>query len=338
MYPVAYLLIHAQVQKGLHGLCVLYNEWQKTRANAVLSALELVLDQRKPAEEVARADFDDGQSSDGSSDDFSEHSFEDSPWEISNSEDDDDTQPQSARGTHPVLSPPRKSIANIGERCDPVSSIVRKPTMEMPHTLAEIHFTITCLYKLPLRHPAPLDRFSGKSEIDWSIYQHFDMLYVKDKFPLAKGNLTTNLGKLVTRRRDLLISRSAHDKRLITTDLESELNPNPSHGVTKQSAVGILPERGFETSMETTVAKAPESQMSGGQQTGLTKATKVRPEYERNVGTMSEYAPSMVSSYTSKSHVKVPDRPRDVDGKEREDFKCPYCFITCHIETPTRWK
>ena len=208
----------------------------------------------------------------------------------------------------------------------------------MPHTLAEIYFTITCLYKLPLRHPAPLDRFGGRSEIDWSIYQHFDKLYDKDKFPLANGNLTMNLGKLVTRRRDLLISRSAHDKRSMTTDVEAQLNPKPSHGVTKQSIVGIPPERSFETSIETTVAKAPESQMSGGQQTGFTKATKVRIENERNVGTISEYVPSMVSSYTSKSRVKVADRPRNVDGKEREDFKCPYCLITCHIESPTRWK
>lgn len=35
---------------------------------------------------------------------------------------------------------------------------------------------------MPIRRPAPLDRLKQKSSVDASFYQHFDVLYVKDKF------------------------------------------------------------------------------------------------------------------------------------------------------------
>ena len=49
-----------------------------------------------------------------------------------------------------------------------------------------------------------MDRFLNRSLLDISIYEHFDILYVKDKFPDADTALSTRLGKLVSRRRQLL--------------------------------------------------------------------------------------------------------------------------------------
>ena len=67
-----------------------------------------------------------------------------------------------------------------------------------------------------------MDRFLNRSLLDISIYEHFDILYVKDKFPDADTALSTRLGKLVSRRRQLLAARSARDRHLLTGDTEED--------------------------------------------------------------------------------------------------------------------
>ncbi|KAK0507602.1 hypothetical protein JMJ35_010125 [Cladonia borealis] len=301
-----------------------FQKWRRTLrffenpADAI--SLELVQGRRKPAEEDVAVGFDHEENSEDSSEVDSDLGFEDSPWEISDSEGHDDTAPELARSTHQAISPG-----------------ARKPTLETPHTLAEINFTITCLYKLPLRDPAPLDRYVGKALADMSIYEHFDILYVKDKFKLANPTLVTRLGKLVTRRRQLLASRSAHDQRLMPEDVEpkedfSDTNTNPD-------LLEIPRDENVQKSVEVNITKTTQSQFSGSRRTGMTKASILRENVRGNVReNASEYAPSMASSYAAELRVKVPDRPRDKHGEELKDFKCPYCFVACHVESRDRWK
>ena len=215
--------------------------------------------------------------------------------------------------------------------------------MEIPHTIAEIKFTITCLYKLPLRDPAPLDRYVAKSSGDMSIYQHFDILYVKDKFPTAEQNLVIRLGKLITRRRQLLASRSAHDQRLMPEDFRSDrLYPVKN---TNSVPSNVLPTTDAQKPVAIAITRKSQSLASGTRETDITKASILRKETERDVKCredllerVSEYAPSMASSYAAKMPVEIPKRPRDEHGEELQDFKCPYCFIACHVETRVLWK
>ncbi|KAL9045457.1 MAG: hypothetical protein Q9214_001499 [Letrouitia sp. 1 TL-2023] len=269
-----------------------------------------------PAEEEVFAVLKYDQGLEGSPRNDSDLSSEGSPWEISDSEDlDDDIALQEIQKS-PQATAPR----------------ARKPTMEIPYKLAEIDFTITCLYKLPLRRPAPLERFRGQTVADMSIYQHFDILYVKDKFPLANSALVMRLGKLVTRRRQLLASRSAHDKRLLSEDVETEEDASEANQKPGKSEVPR------NDHVKTPVKAANEGtlhgQLSSSRPTRITKASilceELKLEDEQKISSLenfSEYVPSMASSYATKLRVDVPDRPRDINGEELQDFKCPYCFI-----------
>lgn len=218
-----------------------------------------------------------------------------------------------------------------------------KPTKEIPYTLAEIGFTITCLYKLPLRRPAPLDRFRGQTVADMSIYQHFDVLYVRDKFPLANAGLVTRLGKLVTRRRQLLASRLAHDQRLLSEDVETEMDVSETDAGSGKSRTPHTDE--IRNRMEAANDTTHHSQIAPSQRTEMTKAsiTYEEPRVEDApkssfLDNYSDYAPSMASSYAVKLSVKIPDRPRNEDGEELHDFKCPYCFNVINVESRDIWK
>ena len=215
--------------------------------------------------------------------------------------------------------------------------------MEVPWTLAEISFIVTCLYRLPLRRPSPLDRFQNYTGADMSIYQHFDILYVSDKFPRANPALVTRLGKLVTRRRQLLAFRSAHDEKLLSEDAGIDMKTSETDDKAGRSEVMHSGEiRGTFRSADQTIAR---SQISGSRQTAMTKATIVREERksdgEQNLPPLeifSEYAPSMASLFAKTLRVKIPRRPCDNNGDELQDFKCPYCFIVGHVDNRESWK
>lgn len=187
-----------------------------------------------------------------------------------------------------------------------------------------------------------MDRFSNRSLLDISIYEHFDTLYVKDKFPDADTALSTRLGKLISRRRQLLAARSSRDRHLLTEDTE-ERKPDEkqSDSASKQdidSASRDKPEIRDVTSV-------PQSQLSGSRKTAITRATVLKQPpmndneaLEAPLAPQSEYTPSRASFFGAKLRVEVPDRPRGANGEELDDFKCPYCFVVCHIESHDRWK
>ena len=232
-------------------------------------------------------------------------------------------------------------IENSPKTCD---LITRRPTMEMPYIVDQIGFVITCLYKLPLRSPAPLDRFVNQTVPDMSIYQHFDTLYVRDKFPLADPGLGERFGKLVTRRRVLLLSRAVRDKRLTLADEESSPTTQ-GRSLPNAPEVRVVNFTNLPDTARTTPEIASQSHASDGWGTVMTKATVLRQESgSENVASqslepaISQYVPSLASSYATKFRVEVPDRPRGNDGEELDDFKCPYCFIICHVGTRDLWK
>lgn len=132
----------------------------------------------------------------------------DSPWEIS----DDD---KSENNVDDITD--RLSSAQISRISDPSTEALRlvDSPSEMTQLLGSIKYTVICLYRMPLRKPAPIDRIKGYDGTDMSLYQHFDVLYIRDKFPAADEPLATRLGKLITRRRQLLEYRRSHNEKLI---------------------------------------------------------------------------------------------------------------------------
>src|SRR5438034_8148145 len=152
-------------------------------------AISLVRNERKPFEEVSHSDqeLDENTKSSSDSDSCGQGEADDSPWEISS--DSSDGNHQSAlkscaytKGSHEKET--SIEIARVGDPApNPIILLGRRPTLEMPRIFDSIKFTITCLYKIPIRKPAPLDRLKHKTSIEASFYQHFDVLYVRDKFP-----------------------------------------------------------------------------------------------------------------------------------------------------------
>ncbi|KAF2242296.1 hypothetical protein BU26DRAFT_158610 [Trematosphaeria pertusa] len=163
-----------------------------------------------------------------SEDGYEDQESEDSPWEISSdSSRDHETAGQSgdmAPTAHTLDNPRRPTpIMSDAIPLNPTVVLRRTPNAEIPRLLESIKLTIACLYRIPVRKPAPLDRLKHRTSIDSSCYQHFDVMHVKEKFPTINSDLATRLGKMITRRRQILYYREAHHQSLET----GRVQPNP---------------------------------------------------------------------------------------------------------------
>ncbi|KAI5805712.1 hypothetical protein EDC01DRAFT_725289 [Geopyxis carbonaria] len=219
-------------------------------------------------------------------------SQEDSPWEISSSEDEDDN----------LLAGGGKQT---GFQVDRNLLLVQEPNL--PQLLSSIAFAITCLYKTPIRRPAPVDRIKTMPTAE-SSYQDYDILYVKDKFPKLDTEVATRLGKLISRRRQLIEYRKNHGKGLEINETEGKENP--------------------------------EIESSGLARTEITKATTLHLDTLQYSPSVSEASSSsFVSSHPEENRpVDVPSRPKGPDGQPLIQFECPYCSIVKIIKNDRAWK
>ena len=257
---------------------------------------------------------------------------DDSPWEISS-----DSSRGRDLGEQNV--PPAVMTSFSTSRS---STLIPSDTNEDGETeigrlFQSIQFTNACLRRLPLRKPALLDRLTHRTSLDTSPYQHFDALYVQDKFPLLDAGVATRLGKMITRRRQLLRYRVTHQERLTGLNLISKSLPRgtineDAHSQSLQNVEGgvdIVSER-YET--------------ASSKHTLQTKATTLKielttTEEQMYTPSVAESKSSLASSYTSKEmEVEIPPRPKDADGKALHYFECPYCALFKHIKTNSQWK
>ncbi|KAK4160154.1 ankyrin repeat-containing domain protein [Cladorrhinum sp. PSN259] len=216
------------------------------------------------------------------------------------------------------------------------------PTIHLPDEVSQLlsaikHSTV-CLYKLPLRHPAKIDRLKKYAGVGRSLYQDFDILYVKDKFNIKKEvesdedrfilRLVVRLGKLISRRRELIEYRIAHNERL---------RPTSSLPIVVQSSPAAVPKASSQ------VIKAPKEYESFAQErqqpaqehlTMRTKATVLQLDAGQLSADTALYPPSIPESrqsdrsiYTQKQKLHIPPRPRDRNGNPLTHFECPYCGI-----------
>jgi len=246
--------------------------------------------------------------------------IDDSPWEASS--DSEDGHVINKHDRYPS-----------GIAYGPNASILTNPfTGKEPNSALDlVNFIISCLWRLPIRRPAPLDRMKERSTAETSYYQPFDIMHVKDKFPSINETVARRLGKMISTRRQLLRYRQSHTDSLQGKSLHIrrpviEAVSDQDHGGSK-----IAPS--FVTSTHHTLN---------------TKATTFRLDAHNQISARPTelYAPSISQSTSSagseqndgESAIIIPNRPQGENGEASKQFICPYCQTTQSIETDHRWK
>ena len=258
----------------------------------------------------------------------------DSPWEISDSEEGSSRHvplPTPSQASETTKSPRSSSTTDLDNASPNMSSSL------LDRLIQSIKHGVSCLYRIPLRRPAPIQRLKENAAA-WSLYQHFDILHVQDMFPKAPLNVTRTLGIAISRRRQLLNYREHHNENLQTKYLKSSENIkspfSPADTKPEEHPTTNIPSDTME--MKATV----KSQMSSHQDTVRTKATTFVGKYPQPLysPSIAETRTSKASTYTGKLAVRIPKRPRSKDGAELEEFECPFCFTLTCITTPHQWK
>ncbi|KAF2118796.1 hypothetical protein BDV96DRAFT_642969 [Lophiotrema nucula] len=336
----------------------------RSQVMTILSNLEsriqdvasLLRNERKPFEEqILDSDEENSDIATSTVVGEEEDESEDSPWDISSDSSGEwDTPPKPRSMSTSEGQGPSELIPNKSNQ-PPVSDMMKlakPPTAEMPRLLESIKFNVSCLYRLPIRKPAPLDRIKHSTTHDLSMYQHLDVMYVRDKFPHLDVAVATRLGKLITRRRQILYYREAHKQSLETARVQPKSVSKRTIGSTSLIVQAIPDSQHSSLDDQPTPSQLALSQAASSQYTLRTKATTLRlggldstiPSSEIDVAAL--YAPSiaeskssMASSFAGKYlNVEIPSRPSDEDGQELDMFECPYCLTTKIINSSHKWK
>lgn len=265
----------------------------------------------------------------------------DSPWDISGSDNESTSQSQdrSAQDAKDVSKPVQPELSHTVPERD--VRLSQRSNLEITLLIQSIKHVVSCLYRIPIRRPAPIERLKENATA-WSLYQHFDILYVQDKFRYVPVSVARRLGKTISRRRQLLRYRETHNSELRTGDIELPMavlerpsEEQPDNDVNAKARI----------SQSTNIRKSARSQAPSGRDTLHTKATTLRVANDPDNSFQVLYAPSIAVSKTSvaststgRLRVQIPPRPLGNDGKELEEFECPYCFTLVRARTPHQWK
>jgi len=238
-----------------------------------------------------------------------------SPWEVSS----DSEVEYPSKGKLPRQKPNR-----------PVPEPV-KPTLVDP-----ISFIIDCLWRLPIRSPAPIDRMKKKYMAETTAYLPFDIMYVRDKFPDLNETVTTRLAKMISRRRQLIKYRKDHTDSLKEKEVIVIDTPHSKHGHLSRPTEGDI------------ASESAPSSKGPSQRTELTKATTLKinaplvsisPAIGLYTPSVSDFASSTASEQTANAiTIRLPNRPRSNEGRLLDNFICPYCSTAQIITSERRWK
>jgi serine/threonine protein kinase len=237
-----------------------------------------------------------------------ENEFEDSPWEISSDSSNDD----GSLSKHQLIrDKPQTSSEDSTKAITTSGPSVRYIPMSVSRLVESIRFTVTSLYRLPISDPAPLDRVGYKTSIESDVYQHSDIKYVKSKFPHIQQRVAARLGKMITRRRQILAYREAHRRGLASNIVQAQ------------------------------ALSLSENSQASSIETRSNQATLVSSESVKTL-----VAPSVVSSLsttvdlhaTKDLRIETFLRPKDAGGRKLERFECPYCFQIKDISDDRQWQ
>jgi hypothetical protein len=127
---------------------------------------------------------------------------DDSPWEVSSESEAGNTDNYPIRG--PMVTTTGGSSA-LGEDTEPLVGFAT--------SLELIDHIVSCLWRLPIRRPAPPERINGSTSAS-TPYQSFDIIHVIEKFPMIEKELAVRLGRMISRRQQLLQYRDRHAMEL----------------------------------------------------------------------------------------------------------------------------
>ncbi|KAH6878006.1 hypothetical protein BKA58DRAFT_376336 [Alternaria rosae] len=250
--------------------------------------------------------------------DMDESDWSDSTWEVSS----DSEIEQSPKGQLP------RKTSNMRTLQPHLSG--------KPGLLDSINFIIDCLWKLPIRRPAPIDRMKSKHATDTAGYLPYDIMHVRDKFPDLNEIVAARLAKMITRRRQLIRYRQDHTKALQGEEVKMTEFPK-----FESSPVPIHIESGV-------VGGSTPSLRAPSQHTEITKATTVKlskplaalsPAIGLYAPSISEFGSSTASEQTANAiTIRIPDRPTGKGGTSSGHFICPYCSTALLITSDRAWK
>ena len=250
--------------------------------------------------------------------DEDESNSSDSPWEVSS-----DSEVESAS----KQQLPRESLDQ---------SLSGLQSSAKPALLVPINFVIDCLWRLPIRSPASIDRMKEKYITDTTAYLPFDVMHVRDKFPNLNETVAARLAKMISRRRQLIQYRKSHTNALQQKEVTVTDTSKP------QDVHLSMP-----TEEDLASESAPSSRVPS-QGTELTKATtlKISAPVAAIAPVTGLYTPSVSESRSSTASeqtasaitIKIPNRPSTEKGQSLEKFICPYCSTAQVITSERRWK
>lgn len=193
-----------------------------------------------------------------------------------------------------------------------------------------VEHMVSCLWRLPIRRPAPLDRMK-ESASDTTPYQPLDIMHVREKFRLIEERLTTRLSRIISRRRQHLRYRTSHTDAIRGSQL------------TGRRRIFAARFGSIEESYEATP-----SMTASTRYTHDTMATTLKLDQQNYVipDVNDFFAPSIASSSSSTfsansngdSSIKIPNRPKGVGKTSSEQFICPYCQTTQTVSTDRKWR
>ncbi|PVH87161.1 hypothetical protein DL98DRAFT_581881 [Cadophora sp. DSE1049] len=211
----------------------------------------------------------------------------------------------------------------------------QSPILEVPQLLQTIRFTVTCLYRIPIRRPATLERSKKLATMNIEHFEPFDNAYIDDRCPAASTTLKQRLQRMTSRRRRLLLYRAQHYEH-IKVDL-SQRTPEAT--------------RELKTLNPTTDIKQLEmrpaaSEKESSKPSQFSKATTFNPVDFPDLSTNlldldrvseTESLPSTNPSlWTGNQKLYIPPHPKGVAGGQY--FLCPYCFVLCPVKSDEAWK
>lgn len=241
----------------------------------------------------------------------------------------------------------RETVANL----DPISmhSVISpsvgtenpkpsgKPIAEVPQLLETIRFTITCLYRIPIRRPATVDRSKKLSSIDLSYFEPFDKAYIEEKCPAASDWLKQRFQQMIYNRRRLLHYRARHYKNI---------KPNLSEVAFERPHHTMEPTHGNTASEPMEIENLTPSEHQSSRPSQISKATTFDPSRfptlpqdllnADNVSIPESMPSTNPSLWTGKQKLYVPPRPKPSEGTK--EFLCPYCFVVCQVKSDESWK
>ncbi|RPA80997.1 hypothetical protein BJ508DRAFT_415028 [Ascobolus immersus RN42] len=193
--------------------------------------------------------------------------------------------------------------------------------------LESIQTIVNCLYSLPLRRPANMDRLRTRFDAENNPKQHYqvsDCSRVRDMFPNLDTTVADRLGRILTQRRGILDYRQNHNRALqvgVDTDDDS---------MQEEGSIKAPPTRRTKATTLLASESAADRKFTD---------LDMRKEAMAHVTTApSEVSSSASTEFTKQTRLLYPHRPKDDEGNPLECFECPYCCLTVHIQNERAWR